>query len=193
MDQDAIAAAALTNPVNRKILQRLPALGLRDAWLVSGALFQSVWNSITKRAPDYGIKDYDIFYFDPDTSFEAEDKVIRRAADAFRDLGIAIELRNQARVHLWYPEKFGMPYPPAAKATDGIDRFLMRCAQIGIRNRGSAYSVYAPSGFDDIENMTVRPNPTPNFRAERYLEKAARWKSLWPELTILPAEPGDQR
>jgi hypothetical protein len=86
-----------------------------------------------------------------------------------------------------------MPYPPTAKATDGIDRFLMPCAQIGISTRCSAYSVYAPNGFDDIEDMIVRPNPTPNFRADRYFEKAARWKSLWPELTILPAEPGDQR
>jgi hypothetical protein len=36
--------AVLSNPINRKILERLPTLDLSDAWLVSGALFQSVWN-----------------------------------------------------------------------------------------------------------------------------------------------------
>jgi hypothetical protein len=35
---------ALQNPVNRAILERLPALGLPDAWLVAGCLFQTVWN-----------------------------------------------------------------------------------------------------------------------------------------------------
>jgi hypothetical protein len=35
--------------------------------------------------------------------------------------------------------------------------------------------------------MIVRPNPGPNFSAENYQAKAARWKELWPELTVLGA------
>jgi hypothetical protein len=184
--------ALLRNPFNQTILRRLPEIELADAWLVSGAVFQTVWNVMTGREPTFGIKDYDIFYFDGDTSWEAEDAVIRRAAEFFSDLAVKVETRNQARVHLWYPEKFGAPYPSAARATDGIDRFLMLCAQVGIRRRGSAYDIYAPNGFDDVEQMIVRPNPTPNFRSARYSEKAARWKSFWPELTILPAENGER-
>src|SRR6185312_9025804 len=71
------------NPFNRVILERLPLLALRDCWLVSGGLFQTVWNMRTGQRPDLHIKDYDIFYFDPDTSYAAEDAVIRRAADLF--------------------------------------------------------------------------------------------------------------
>ena len=163
-------------------------------WLVfSGAVYQPVLNHLTGRPIDHGIKDYDLAYFDAsDLSYEAEDAVIRRVKAAFDEpLRSVVEVRNQARVHLWYPEKFGMPYPPAARATDGINRFLMTCAQIGVRRVGRAYEVYAPNGFDDIERMVVRPNLTSNFRSDRYVEKAARWKSLWPELTILPAEIGD--
>jgi hypothetical protein len=26
-------------------------------------------------------------------------------------LRVAVEVRNQARVHLWYPAKHGLPYP----------------------------------------------------------------------------------
>jgi hypothetical protein len=192
MTEPAFIAAVLKNDFNRGILERLANVDAPDAWLVSGAVFQTVWNIATGREPTFGIKDYDIFYFDRDTCWEAEDAVIQQTARIFGDLGAHIEIRNQARVHLWYPEKFGMPYPPATRATDGIDRFLIVCAQIGIRRRSSAYDVYAPRGIDDIERMIVRPNLTANFRADRYFEKAARWKSVWPELTILPAETGER-
>src|SRR5215471_17440273 len=67
MDHARLIEAVLRNPTNRAIIERLPALGLADAWVVSGAAFQTVWNVLTERPPDYGIKDYDIFYFDADT------------------------------------------------------------------------------------------------------------------------------
>ena len=64
---------ALANPANRAILQRLPALGLPDAWLVAGCLFQTVWNLRGGRPPAEGIRDHDLFYFDAsDLSPEAE-------------------------------------------------------------------------------------------------------------------------
>lgn len=179
-----IELAALGNPVNRSILERLPALALPDVWLVSGSLFQTVWNALTGRPPAYGIKDYDIFYFDTDTSWEAEDAAIRLCADIFTDLDAKIELRNQARVHLWYEEKFGMGYPPLRNSCEGIDRFLAPACMVAI---AADTSVYAPHGFDDIESMTIRPNRVPNFSAERYAEKAARWKEKWPELTVVAA------
>jgi uncharacterized protein len=187
MTEAEFVAAVLRNPINATILARLPQLGAQDAWLVSGALFQTVWNGLTHRAPNYGIKDYDVFYFDSDTSWDAENDVIVRAKHIFADVDAAIEVRNQARVHLWYEAKFGAPYPPLAYATDGIDHFLMHNAQVGIRPHGESYEIYVPHGFDDIARMIVRPNRTPNFRADRYREKADRWKSLWPEITILPA------
>ena len=187
MDENDFIAAACTNSINRTILSRLPALALNDVWLVSGSVFQTVWNVITRRDAQYGIRDYDLFYFDANTSFEAEDAVIKRAEKLFADLPASIELRNQARVHLWYPEKHGVPYPALSRATEGIDRFLMKTAQVGIRSDGVTCDVYAPAGLDDVAQMIVRPNLTPNFIAARYEEKALRWKSLWPELTILPA------
>jgi hypothetical protein len=187
MTEREFVAAALSNPVNRAIVERLGSLGPGDIWLVSGALFQSVWNAISRRAPGYGIRDYDIFYFDPDLSWEAEDAVIRRAAQVFANLGQRIEIRNQARVHLWFREKFRAPYPALSCATDAIDRFLMTCAQVGIAPGPDGLAVYAPAGFDDIERMTIRPNRTDNFQAAIYYAKASRWHSFWPELTVIPA------
>ena len=187
MNTDEFLDRVLQNPINRMILERLPALAFPDAWLVSGALFQTVWNTLSGYPPQHGIKDYDIFYFDADTAWESEDREIRRAKRAFHDIDAEIELRNQARVHLWYKEKFGVPYPKLTRATDGIDYFLMHSAQVGIHPTGERFEIYAPHGLDDIGAMIVRPNRTANFQAERYREKTERWKAIWPALTILPA------
>ena len=141
-------------------------------------------------APDYGIRDYDIFYFDRDTSWEAEDAIIRRVTSLFSDLGVAVEARNQARVHLWYPSKFGIAYPPLLRSTEAIDRFLSTAVQIGIRPAQGYCDVYAPRGLDDLWALTVRPNFCANFLPHLYEAKAATWKARWPELTILPASGG---
>ena len=114
MNTEEFLAAALRNPTNETITRELFASALPDSWIVSGCLVQTVWNVLTGRAVDYGINDYDIFYFDPDTSWAAEDAVILKLQHRLAWSGVAIEVRNQARVHLWYPEKHSLPYPPLA-------------------------------------------------------------------------------
>jgi hypothetical protein len=109
MNRDEFLNLALRNPANQIIAEKLFELELPDAWLVSGCLVQTVWNGLTGRAVDYGINDYDVFYFDPDTSWAAEDAVIRRLHGVLGDLNVKAEARNQARVHLWYGEKHGRP------------------------------------------------------------------------------------
>lgn len=188
MTQSEFLALALRNPVNAAISEKLLRLALPDAWIVSGCLVQSVWNALTHRAIDYGIADYDVFYFDPDTSWAAEDAVIRQLQQAFAGHGVKVEARNQARGHLWYGEKHGLPYPALRSSTEGIDRFLTQNTKVGIRRTPHGHDVYAPHGFDDIAGLIVRPNPGPNFSAANYAAKAARWKALWPELTVLAAD-----
>ena len=185
MTQDEFLDLELRNPANQIIAEKLFELKLPDAWLVSGCLVQTVWNILTGRDVGYGINDYDVFYFDPDTSWAAEDAVIRRLHGV---LDAKVEARNQARVHLWYGEKHRLPYPPLRCSTEGIDRFLTRNTQIGIRRTPDGYDVYAPDGFDDAAGLVVRPNPGPNFSPESYAVKAARWKALWPEVTVLAVE-----
>lgn len=188
MSKDEFLALALRNPVNAAILDELHRLALPDAWLVSGCLVQTVWNVLTGRPIDHGIADFDVFYFDPDTSWETENAVIRDVSDRLGHLGVKVETRNQARVHLWYPGKHGLPYPPLTRTTDGIDRFLTQNTQIGVRCTDDGYEVYAPHGFDDVAGLITRPNPGANFSAANYAAKAARWKALWPEITVIAAE-----
>jgi hypothetical protein len=191
MRTDEFLAAALCNPVHAALLDEITTRHLPDAWIVAGSLTQTVWNVQTGRAIGYGINDYDVFYFDSDLSWGAEDRVIATFREVSDRHGARIELRNQARVHLWYPQKHGTLYPALTRATEGIDRFLTRCTQIGIqRSADGRIDVYAPAGLADIAAMTVRPNRAANFSAEAYRIKAARWQALWPELTVLPADSG---
>ncbi len=132
---------------------------------------------------DWGIKDYDVFYFDGgDLSWEAEDAVIRRAGELFGDLGVTVEFKNQARVHLWYREKFGRFYPQLTSARDGIDRFLIACTCVGIE--AGTGVVYAPDGFDDLWRGNLRLNPV-NSADELFAAKAAQYVERWPWLTAL--------
>jgi hypothetical protein len=183
---DEFLTAALRNPVHTALLDELDKRALPDAWIVAGCLTQTVWNLHTGRPADYGIDDYDVFYFDPDLSWEAEDRVIASFRGVSERLGARIEVRNQARVHLWYSQKHGTPYPALTRATDGIDRFLTRCTQVGIqRHDNGSIDVYAPAGLDDLATMIVRPNLTANFSAGAYRIKTARWQALWPEVKVL--------
>jgi hypothetical protein len=178
MTPDTFRQLALSNPINAVLLQRLPALGLDDVWLVAGCLYQAVWNQRAGRAADWGVKDYDIFYFDPDTSWEAEDQAIRRADALFADLGVTVELRNQARVHLWYPQRFGRAIAPIASGRAGIDGFLVECTCVGLSPEGE---LYAPYGLDDLAVGILRPNPrTPD--PVQYGLKAASYRARWPFL-----------
>lgn len=105
------------------VLTTVRSLGLPDWRIFSGAVYQSVWNAVTNRPAGYGIKDYDIGYFDPDVSWDAEDVFIKRAAAAFDEpFRSQVEVRNQARVHLWFEGKFGEPY----SALTGTDEALGR-------------------------------------------------------------------
>lgn len=189
-DEASFIDCVMRNPINAALLERLPHLGLLDCWLVSGSLFQTVWNIQTGREPTYGIKDYDVFYFDDsDTSWEAEDKVIQAGVSLFSDLKADIQIRNQARVHLWYEEKFDASYPKLTSSCDGIDRFTTPSSMYGITkdDRGTL-DVYAPYGFGDPFNLTVRPNPASRPVAHVYAEKSQRWKERWPELNVIPFE-----
>jgi hypothetical protein len=180
-----LKAWALENPANAEILRRLPALDLSQAYLVAGCLYQAVWNRQADRPAEAGIKDYDIFYFDPDTSWAAEDRVIRRAAALFADLGVVVELKNQARVHLWYGERFGAGYPPLASTEDGIGRYLVACTCVGIRASDGA--LHAPYGLDELWEGVLRMNPV-NPRPALFRAKAESYRARWPWLRVSATE-----
>jgi hypothetical protein len=188
------AAPAVQEQALREIIAQSPALtdrlvrardwNLPDWWIVSGAIYNTVWNHLTGRPDMHGVKDVDLFYFDDDRSYEAEDRLIREATRRFPGTP-PVELRNQARVHLWYPDHFGQPYPQLTSAAQAIDLFASRTHCVGLRLTELGLDLYAPYGIDDIFSFRLTPNPSLDNRVT-YNAKAARQMALWPELTLLP-------
>ncbi|GAA5534592.1 nucleotidyltransferase family protein [Deinococcus aluminii] len=166
------------NPVNAAILDRLAELEAPQAYLVAGALFGTVWNVRSGQPPEAHIRDYDLFYWDADTSYEAEDAVIRRADALFADLNARIEVRNQARVHLWFPQKHGLIRLPLHSTREGIEQFLVECTCVGVDGRGE---LYAPSGLTDLAAGRLCPNPR-NHTPTLYAAKVADYRQRWPWL-----------
>ena len=82
--RERLTAILRATPPLMRVLSVARGLCLPD-WLVfSGAVYQPVLNHLTRRPLDYGIKDYDLGYFDgSDLSYEAEDAVIRRVKATF--------------------------------------------------------------------------------------------------------------
>jgi uncharacterized protein len=182
--RERFIADVRTNACNRAILERWNDLGLRDGWLVAGCLFQTVWNLRSGNAPQAHIKDYDLFYFDDaDLAEEAERRVQARVEAATADLGIVIEAKNQARVHLWYREHFGHDYPQLRSARDGIDRFLVPATCVGVRPAGTHCEVYAPYGLALLYEGLLAPNPLTDHR-DLFHAKAASYRQRWPWLRI---------
>ncbi len=176
---------ALQNINNRTILERWQDLCLPDGWLVAGCLFQTVWNLKTRRNPADSIKDYDLFYFDSSNISETDEQRVQAHVDhVLRDLGIRIEVTNQARVHLWYESYFGRPYQALSSSLDGIDRFLIPATCVGIRPG----ELYAPNGLDLIYDGVLTPNPlTPH--SDLFQQKAASYQERWPWLRIVAQSP----
>jgi len=167
------------------VLRVLQEQAVPDPLVFSGAVYQTVWNDLTGRPSSYGIKDYDVGYFDPDTSYEAEDGVIRRIAVALDEpLRSRVEVRNQARVHLWFPEKFGHPYAPLTSTAEALERFVCPAFAVGVRlDDDGEVTVAAPFGLADTFDMRLRMNPL-RGRPSDWSRVVAAALVRWPELTV---------
>lgn len=179
MTEADVLALVRLNPVNAAILDRLHALKAPQVRLVAGCLFGAVWNAQAGRPPGENVNDYDLFYYDPDTSYAAEDTVIQRANALYEDLGVQIEVRNQARVHLWFERKFGQTRPPIRSVREGIDQFLVRCTCLGLDEHGG---LYAPCGLEELEAGLLRPNPLNVDDGQLYRAKVESYQRRWPWL-----------
>jgi hypothetical protein len=180
-------AALARNPTLTDVLARAAVLALPGWYLVAGCLYQTVWNVVTGQPPEAGILDYDLAYFEAcDLSWAAEDAVIQAGDKMFGGLAAPVQIRNQARVHLWYEQKYGSPCPPHESTEAAIDSFEALVACLGVRlEPDGRWRVYAPHGLADVFNLVARPNPVLAPR-HVYEAKVSRWRQQWPTLTALP-------
>jgi uncharacterized protein len=173
---------------NRGLMQVLKTarlLDLADHLVLAGAVYQGVLNQLTGRELGYGLKDYDLAYFDSsDLTYDAEDAIIRRVRDAFDEpLRSQVEVRNQARVHLWFEAHFGEPYSPLSCTAEAIERFVSPTFAVGVRlEPDGRLHVAAPFGLADLFALRLRPNP--RRRTQGFAQVCANLRRRWPELVV---------
>ena len=169
------------------LLERVRDMGLPQWRLVAGCLYLTVWNALTLRPRGTGIRDYDVAYYDAgDLSWEAEDAVIRRVTAETRNCVGPVEVRNQARVHLWFEQRFGScAYPQLSSADEALQYYASIAHAVGVRLEANGQlDVVAPFGLNDVFDMIVRPNRA-LANAASFDSKAARMKAIWPEVVLV--------
>ncbi|GGK39850.1 hypothetical protein GCM10008955_37090 [Deinococcus malanensis] len=118
--------------------------------------------------------------------------MIQLASQLFGDLDVTVEVRNQARVHLWSERRFGLLCLELTSTRSGIDRFLILATCVGITPVGSGgFEVYAPHGFSDLTGGLLRPNPVHRDQT-LFLAKARSYQARWPWLQVVDVAPDQE-
>ena len=176
------------NPLVCELFGGWATVELPNCWLVAGIVVQSYWNAAHGYPPMHGVADVDLVYFDAgDLSEASESAHAARIAREFGDWPAAFDVKNEARVHLWYENRFGCPITPYTSSEAAIETFPTTAGAIGVRPTDTGIECYAAFGYDDLMNLVVRPNKRQVTR-EVYERKAARWRSIWPKLRVVDWE-----
>lgn len=185
-DEDKLIGILTKNEMLMEVIGKSDRLQLDSYYIGAGCITQSVWNDLTNRPVNYGIRDLDFIYFDSqDLSYEAEDVVVRRGQQIFPNLPVQLDIKNQARVHVWYPGRFGIQIEPYTSMEEAIDTWPTTSTALGVRREDDGqWKIYAPYGLEDLFNLTVRANKK-LISEEVYYRKVDNWLQKWPELNII--------
>ena len=94
-----------------------------------------------------------------------------------------VEVRNQARVHLWFETKFSEPYGPLSAAAEALERFASPTFAVGVRlESDDRLHIEAPFGLADRFALRLRPNP--RRKTVGFDRTAADVRRRWPEVVV---------
>lgn len=174
----------LSNERLKEILIRLSESTLSNYYVAAGSINQTVFNYYHGYDLNYGIDDFDIVYFDTDTSYEKEDSIIKYVSSLLKDIDAHYDIKNEARVHLWYKDKYGKDIVAYTSLEDAISSWGTTITCIGVRLENNKLVVYAPYGLDDLFSMTIRPVKR-QYSEDQYKIKTKKWKDKWYQLKII--------
>lgn len=183
--EDIIMSSEIINTV----LKRAKQLDIDNYYIGAGCITQTVWNYLSNYPLDYGIKDIDFVYFDElKLDFESENSIIMQVKQLYSDLGIEIDVKNQARVHLWYKDHFGYSIEPYTSIESAINTWPTTATAVGIRiEKNNEFKVYAPFGLNDLFGKIVRANKA-QITKQIYKKKVTSWLDRWSDLKVIPWE-----
>ena len=165
-----------------KILEKINHLP--NAWVGAGIIFQNVWNVIHGYDFNTFIKDIDVLYWDEnDLSWQSENSYIQALTESLSEMNIPFDVKNIARVHLWYEERFGIPKARYHSVQESISTWPVIGACMAMRMNKGQLEFIAPFGFQDMFSLRVRPNKI-LVNQTIYEGKAIKWKEQWPKLSV---------
>jgi len=173
------------------LMRALEAARTVDApdWLIgSGAVRTAVWDHLHGYEKRTELADIDLVFFDPDDLSEAhEHETQSRLQSALPDE--PWDAKNQAAVHLWYPERFGYEVDPLTSSAAAVATWPETAVCVGLRlAENDRVLIEAPLGLDDLLGLVHRRNPTRVSVGEYERRLAAkRITERWPRVTVVPA------
>lgn len=170
------------------ILDYICELNLPNFYIAAGSIFQTIWNYYDQKPLNFGIKDIDIIYYDPNNlSKESEKKLENKIIEHFKALNLNYEfdVHNEARMQLWKKENENKDINQYKNSEDAIDQWIATVHSIGITKENDNIKVYAPYGLSDIFSKTIRPIKHKANSKELYDKKAESWQKRFDNLNII--------
>ena len=177
----------------RAIVRRAPGLlpvleAVRELrlpeWAVGAGLLRSaVWDDLHGYDTPTAVPDVDVLYFDPhDLSHATEEEAETRLASAVPEH--RWDVKNQARVHLWYPRKFGRAIAPLRSVEEGLTSWAETATAVAVRlEADNRIAILAPFGLEDLFALRLRPNHRWASRETAMARAADKgWLERWPRL-----------
>ena len=159
----------------------------KNYYLAAGCINQTIFNYYHNYDLDYGIGDYDIVYYDEDTSYEKEDIIIKDLKERLKHLDLKFDIKNEKRVHIWYNEKYKTNRKEYKSVEDAISKWGTTITCLGVRMENNKLIVCAPYGLNDLFNLILRPVKI-DFTKEDYEKKVTKWTSKWELLKVIRYE-----
>lgn len=154
-----LEAILFSSPLIKDALEKAKLTGIEKYYIGAGCITQTVWNYLFRKPLDYGIKDIDFIYYDDKyLDFESENQVVIKIKELYKDFPVDIDVKNQARVHLWYKERFGYEIEPYDSLESAINTWLTTATAIGVKLNYNNLIIYALFGLSDLFGKIIRPN-----------------------------------
>lgn len=174
----------MSNDQLMKVFDAISMIGLENYYVGAGAVAQSIWNTLSGYPITQGISDVDIVYYNSDQLEESyEESLKSQLENLLSAFPLKLDVKNEARVHLWYAQKFGYSIAPYESLERAIDTWPTTATALGLRREPDmSWTVYAPYGVEDLFNMHLVANPRQITEAI-YMSKVEKWTKKWPKLT----------
>src|SRR4051794_3417334 len=129
-------------------------------WLVgAGVIRDLVWDHLHQVRQPTAPKDVDLVFFDPASMGRHREQGVLAAVSAEAP-DIGWDVKNQAAVHLWYEQVFGVEVEPLTSSVDAVATWPETATAVAIRlTTDDRIEVIAPYGLEDLFGMVCRRNP----------------------------------